>query len=66
MQVRRLTPDECAILQGFSKGHARIPWRGKSAEECPDGPQYKAYGNSMCVAVMQWIGERIAKKLEEV
>ena len=66
MQVRRLTPDECAILQGFPKGHTRITWRNKPAEECPDGPQYKGYGNSMCVAVMQWIGARIAKKLEEV
>ena len=66
MQVRRLTPTECERLQGFPDGHTRIPWRNKPAEECPDGPRYKALGNSMCVAVMQWIGERIAKKLEEV
>jgi hypothetical protein len=36
-----------------------IPWRGKPAEECPDGPRYKAIGNSMAVPVMRWIGERI-------
>lgn len=59
MQVRRLTPDECAILQGFPKGHTRIPWRKRPAEECPDGPQYKAYGNSMCTKVMRWIGNRL-------
>lgn len=64
MQVRRLTPDECALLQGFSKGHARIPWRGKPAEDCPDGPQYKAYGNSMCVHVMRWIGRRLDQPLK--
>ena len=26
----------------------------------PDGPRYKAIGNSMAVPVMRWIGERIA------
>jgi DNA (cytosine-5)-methyltransferase 1 len=25
----------------------------------PDGPRYKAIGNSMAVPVMRWIGERI-------
>jgi site-specific DNA-cytosine methylase len=39
--------------------HTRIPWRGKAAEDCPDGPRYKAIGNSMAVNVMHWIGERI-------
>lgn len=34
--------------------------RGKPADECPDGPRYKAVGNSMAVPVMRWIGERIA------
>lgn len=38
----------------------KIPYRGKPAEECPDGPRYKAIGNSMAVPVMRWIGERIA------
>lgn len=38
----------------------RIPYRGKPAEDCPDGPRYKAIGNSMAVPVMRWIGERIA------
>jgi DNA (cytosine-5)-methyltransferase 1 len=27
----------------------------------PDGPRYKALGNSMAVNVMEWIGERIAE-----
>lgn len=36
------------------------PMAGKPAEECPDGPRYKAIGNSMAVPVMRWIGERIA------
>lgn len=64
MQVRRLTPTEAERLQGFPDGHTRIPWRGKPAEECPDGPRYKALGNSMAVPVMRWIGARIARQLE--
>ena len=57
--VRRLTPVECERLQGFPDNWTRIPYRGKPAEQCPDGPRYKACGNSMAVPVMRWIGERI-------
>lgn len=59
MQVRRLTPRECERLQGFPDDYTAIPWRGKPADQCPDGPRYKALGNSMAVPVMRWIGERI-------
>ena len=59
MQVRRLTPTECERLQGFPDNFTQIPWRNKAAENCPDGPRYKAMGNSMAVPVMRWIGERI-------
>lgn len=59
MQVRRLTPVECERLQGFPDNYTNIPWR-KNAES-PDGPRYKALGNSMAVPVMRWIGERINK-----
>ena len=57
--VRRLTPRECERLMGFPDNHTRIPWRGKPEDQCPDGPRYKACGNSMCVNVMRWIGMRI-------
>jgi DNA (cytosine-5)-methyltransferase 1 len=60
MAVRRLTPVECERLQGFPDNWSRISWKGKPEEECPDGPRYKACGNSMAVPVMRWIGERIA------
>ena len=60
MAVRRLTPVECERLQGFPDNWSRIPWKGKPETECPDGPRYKACGNSMAVPVMRWIGERIA------
>ena len=53
MAVRRLTPVECERLQGFPDNYTNI------RESCPDGPRYKALGNSMAVPVMRWIGERI-------
>lgn len=59
MSVRRLTPTECERLQGFPDSYTQIPWRNKDSELCPDGPRYKALGNSMAVPVMRWIGERI-------
>jgi DNA (cytosine-5)-methyltransferase 1 len=60
MQVRRLTPVECERLQGFPDNYTAIPWRKKPASECPDGPRYKALGNSWAVPVVRWIGRRIA------
>jgi DNA (cytosine-5)-methyltransferase 1 len=60
MTVRRLTPRECERLQGFPDDYTLIPWRKKAAGDCPDGPRYKALGNSMAVNCMEWIGERIA------
>ena len=54
MAVRRLTPTECERLQGFPDGYTNI------MPETPDGPRYKALGNSMAVPVMRWIGSRIA------
>jgi DNA (cytosine-5)-methyltransferase 1 len=57
MAVRRLTPVECERLQGFPDGYTNIPWRKK--DESPDGPRYKALGNSWAVPVVRWIGKRI-------
>jgi hypothetical protein len=62
IQVRRLTPVECERLQGFPDGYTDIKPKGKPT---PDGPRYKALGNSMAVPVMRWIGERI-KQVEEI
>lgn len=65
MAVRRLTPKECERLQGFPDDHTLIPWRNKPADQCPDGPRYKALGNSMAVPCMRWIGQRIARAENE-
>ena len=56
MAVRRLSPKECERLQGFPDNYTDIKPKGKAT---PDGPRYKALGNSMAVPVMAWIGKRI-------
>lgn len=72
-QVRRLTPRECERLMGFPDDYTLIPWklgywpadkhspevREAIAKQCPDGPRYKALGNSWAVPVVRWIGQRI-------
>lgn len=63
--VRRLTPRECERLQGFPDDWTLVPYRGKPAEECPDGPRYRALGNSYAVPVIRWIGERI-QEMEDI
>ena len=60
--VRRLTPIECERLQGFPDNYTDIRLNDK---QTPDGPRYKAMGNSMAVPVMRWIGERI-QQVEEI
>ena len=64
MQVRRLTPIECERLQGFPDNYTRIPYAKKGELDCPNGPRYKALGNSWAVPVVAWIGERINKELK--
>ena len=62
MAVRRLTPIECERLQGFPDNYSNIPWR--KAEQAPDGPRYKALGNSWAVPVVHWIGQRIQDQIK--
>ena len=51
-----ITPDEEMAIRMWDERAGEL----KPADECPDGPRYKAIGNSMAVPVMRWIGERIA------
>lgn len=62
-RVRRLTPRECERLQGMPDDWTLIPWRGKPAEDCPDGLRYRAIGNAWAVPVFAWLGRRIEKAL---
>jgi hypothetical protein len=57
--VRRLTPVECERLQGFPDNWTDI------RPNTPDGPRYKAIGNSMAVPVMAWLGKRIQESKEK-
>lgn len=53
---RKLDPDESdelAAYLGIALDEAR------EVGATPDGPRYRAIGNSMAVPVMRWIGERI-------
>lgn len=72
--VRRLTPDECASLQGFPRNWCNIgDWidtKGKTHKEA-DSPKYKAYGNSIAVGFANersgfwcWLMRRIAAQYE--
>ena len=56
-QLRRLLPEESEALMGFPRGWTDIPWKGKP--HAADGHRHRACGNSMCVNVMRWVGERI-------
>lgn len=50
MSVRRLTPIECARLQGFPDDWGA----GQSDSVC-----YRQYGNAVAVPVIEWIGQRL-------
>lgn len=57
--VRRLTPTECASLQGFPKWWcADIPHA--------DAPEYKMWGNGVALPCVLYVMEGIAEELERV
>lgn len=51
--VRRLTPLECARLQGFPDDYL------SQVEGATDSVMYSAFGNSMTTQVMNFLGRRI-------
>lgn len=65
--VRRLTPDECALLQGYPIDWCNIgDWtdtKGKIHKDS-DTAKYKAYGNSIALPQWQWIADRMVKVLK--
>lgn len=48
----------------LERDYTNIPWRNKP--EAPDGPRYKALGNSWAVPVVRWIGRRIDAALDDL
>ena len=60
--IQNQTPIESFYIHLMSiNDYTKIPYRNKSADQCPDSPRYKALGNSMAVPVMNWIGRQIQK-----
>jgi DNA (cytosine-5)-methyltransferase 1 len=57
--IRRTSPIEWERCQGFTDNYTSVPWRHANASSCPDGPRYKALGNSMAVPVIKWLGGRL-------
>lgn len=56
--VRRLTPEECELLQGYEVGWTDIP-------SASDTARYKALGNSIALPQWQIIIDNMAKYLPE-
>lgn len=54
--VRRFTPAECELLQGFPEGWTNVG---------SDGVRYKALGNAVAVPVAEWIAKRLQKVLDK-
>ena len=61
MQVRRLTPVESERLQGFPDNYTAIAWRNKEALNCPDGPRYKALGNSWLFQLLSGLARELTR-----
>ena len=65
--VRRLTPTECALLQGYPADWMNIgEWtdsKGKKHKDA-DAPKYKAAGNSIALPFWQWLAERICAEYD--
>lgn len=55
--IRKITPRECARLQGFPESY-KIP------KDIPDTKLYKQFGNSVTVSVIERIARQIRKALE--
>ena len=58
-----LTTNSYTLTADVTTPWTQIPWRKKSAEECPDGPRYKSIGNSWAIPVVRWLGARIKDHL---
>jgi DNA (cytosine-5)-methyltransferase 1 len=57
MGVRRLTPRECARLQGFPDDHLDVV--DDRDKPLSDTARYRLLGNAVAVPVAKWIGKRI-------
>ena len=61
--IRKITVEEAEELMGFKRGYTNIKFKGKPAA---NSQRYMALGNSMCVPLIKWIGQRILMVEEAV
>ncbi|MGR9317306.1 hypothetical protein ACU8LZ_12745 [Rhizobium leguminosarum] len=54
-----IEPFPSAVLAHYYGSNMPREPLAKNGIPAPDGPRYKALGNSMAVNVMRWIGQRI-------
>ena len=59
--VRRLTPRECARLQGFD-----LPGENNFNIPVSDSQAYKQFGNAVTVNVAEAVATQVRRKLEEI
>lgn len=66
--VRRLTPKECELLQGYPPNYTDIgAWtdnNGKLHKESSDSARYKALGNSIALPQWRWVLGRLSGQYE--
>lgn len=55
--IRKLTPRECARMQGFPENY-------KLPKDLPDTKLYKQFGNSVTVTVIEKVAQQVKKALE--
>lgn len=63
-EVRRLTPNECEKLQGFSSDWSLPEDDFHLSEDAIDSLRYHAIGNAVSVPVVEWVARRIRSVLE--
>lgn len=61
-RIRRLTPIECARLQGFPDDWAKYGLFENEVKEISDSQQYKCYGNAVTTNVIEAIITRMIEK----
>ena len=57
--LRRITENEAERLQGFPEDWTLLPEYGGYSWKTQHKERVAAMGNSWCVPVVRWIGERI-------
>jgi DNA (cytosine-5)-methyltransferase 1 len=63
-RVRRLTPHECELIQGFPEDWTALDYAADVDKN--DSLRYQALGNAVTVPVAEWLAHRVARYLSMV